>query len=320
MTSTIELRNTLTLDYEVGPFISLIVSFNEISNKNNYLNLIETVKAEFIKKHDENIWPRYERKLRRFNFDRAKHIGNGSGVALYVSFKAIHSFDLTQPVKTQISIDDTMNVAQLIKEIESQLHYRVLILRDNDFKLLRVDNGHFSILNLVNKPIPVLVNNDKNKYFVLVKEYLSDLFDDDDYLQTVVVSSEENRKLFNELTDQKTFAKDIVSNVDMNDLGPDKISEMIDELNQQFFDKLANDNKIKYEKASDHHLVATDLRDIISNALSGKIDTLYISEESYNKTLNDLAITTIGFAGNVLLLPKSQMPMNLDYAAITLKF
>lgn len=41
MTSTIELRNTLTLDYEVGPFISLIVSFNEISNKNDYLNLIE---------------------------------------------------------------------------------------------------------------------------------------------------------------------------------------------------------------------------------------------------------------------------------------
>ncbi|WP_409358568.1 hypothetical protein, partial [Enterococcus lactis] len=82
----------------------------------------------------------------------------------------------------------------------------------------------------MNKPIPVLVNNDKNKYFMLVKEYLSYLFDDDDYLQTVVVASEENRKLFNELADQKTFAKDIVSKVDVDDLGPDKISEMIDEL------------------------------------------------------------------------------------------
>ncbi|CAI2695425.1 hypothetical protein [Apilactobacillus apinorum] len=320
MTSTIELRNTLTLDYEVGPFISLFVSFNEISNKNEYLNLIDKIKDAFTAKHDEIVWPRYERKLRRFNFDRAKHIGNGTGVAIYVSFKAIHSFDLAQPVKTQLSIEDTMNISQLVKEIQSQLHYHVLALFDDEFKVFRVDNGNFSVVNTPNKPLSVLVDNDKEKYFKLVDEYVKELFGDDNYLPTVIVANDENRQLFTQLTTLKNFSKDISYNFNDKNIDAEKLNDIIEHFNQSFLNKLAEDNNIKYESASSKHQVATDLRDIISNAISGKIDTLYISEDAYDKTLNDLAITTIGFAGEVIILPKKQMPMHLDIAAITLKF
>lgn len=319
MTSTIELRNTLTLDYEVGPFISLFVSFNEISNKEQYLNLIQSVKKYFIQKYDENIWPRYERKLKRFNFNRAKHVESGSGFALYVSFKAIHSFNLTQPVQTKFSIADTMNISQVVKEIESDLHYRVLVLHDDDFKVFRVDNGNCRLINMVNKPLAVLVNHDKRKYYQLIDECLNELFADDDYLPIALVANEDNCKLFSEIATQKMLVKDINYSIDDDKLSAEVFDKVIAHLNELFWDQLMINQKNDYKKAQADNLVVSNLKEIIYNTTSGKIDTLFINEDKYNQTYNDLAITTIGFAGHVFLLPADEMPTDLDCAAIMVK-
>ncbi|TPR14299.1 baeRF3 domain-containing protein [Apilactobacillus timberlakei] len=317
MTSTTELRNMLTLDYEMGPFISLYVTFKEISNKNEYLNLIQNIKTKFINKYDENLWSKYERKLRKFNFDRAKHVDNGTGFALFVSVKAIHSFTLTKNTDTKFVMDDTMDIIPLIKELESELHYRLLILEKNSFRLYRVDNKKINEINLVNKPISVLIDNDQNKFYQLVDEYITDMFKDDNYLPTVLIANEKNHDLYAKIAKQHKLLKDITYGDVVSD---DNLNDIVDKVNQQFYKAGIANNKFNYGKAKTNNAVSDDLKEIISDATSGKIDTLFVNEDKYDKLYNDLAITTIGFAGEVFVLSKEDMPVSADCAVINRKY
>ncbi|TPR19239.1 baeRF3 domain-containing protein [Apilactobacillus timberlakei] len=317
MTSTTELRNMLTLDYEMGPFISLYVTFKEISNKNEYLNLIQNIKTKFINKYDENLWFKYERKLRKFNFDRAKHVDNGTGFALFVSVKAIHSFTLTKSTDTKFVMADTMDIIPLIKELESELHYRLLILEKNSFRLYRVDNKKISEINLVNKPISVLIDNDQNKFYQLVDEYITDMFKDDNYLPTVLIANEKNHDLYAKIAKQHKLLKDITYGDVVSD---DNLNDIVDKVNQQFYKAGIANNKFNYGKAKTNNAVSDDLKEIISDATSGKIDTLFVNEDKYDKLYNDLAITTIGFAGEVFVLSKEDMPVSADCAVINRKY
>ncbi|TPR13263.1 baeRF3 domain-containing protein [Apilactobacillus timberlakei] len=317
MTSTTELRNMLTLDYEMGPFISLYVTFKEISNKNEYLNLIQNIKTKFINKYDENLWSKYERKLRKFNFDRAKHVDNGTGFALFVSVKAIHSFTLTKSTDTKFVMADTMDIIPLIKELESELHYRLLILEKNSFRLYRVDNKKISEINLVNKPISVLIDNDQNKFYQLVDEYITDMFKDDNYLPTVLIANEKNHDLYAKIAKQHKLLKDITYGDVVSD---DNLNDIVDKVNQQFYKAGIANNKFNYGKAKTNNAVSDDLKEIISDATSGKIDTLFVNEDKYDKLYNDLAITTIGFAGEVFVLSKEDMPVSADCAVINRKY
>ncbi|WP_140936078.1 baeRF3 domain-containing protein [Apilactobacillus micheneri] len=317
MTSTTELRNMLTLDYEMGPFISLYVTFKEISNKNEYLNLIKNIKTKFINKYDESLWSRYERKLKKFNFDRAKHVDNGTGFALFVSVKAIHSFTLTKNTDTKVVMSDTMDIIPLIKEIETELHYRLLVLEKNSFRLYRVDNGKINEFNLVNKPISILLDNDQNKFYQLVDEYITDMFKDDDYLPTVLIANDENHNLYAKIAKQPKLLKDITYEDDVNE---DNLNDIVDKVNQQFYKAGTANNKFNYEKAKADNAVSDDLNEIIYDATAGKIDTLFINEDNYEKLYNDLAITTIGFAGEVFVLSKEDMPVNANCAVINRQY
>ncbi|WP_105956847.1 baeRF3 domain-containing protein [Apilactobacillus quenuiae] len=317
MTSTTELRNMLTLDYEMGPFISLYVTFKEISNKNEYLNLIQNIKTKFINKYNESLWSKYERKLKKFNFDRAKHVDNGTGFVLFVSVKAIHSFTLTKNTDTKVVMADTMDIIPLIKELESELHYRLLILEKNSFRLYRVDNGKIDAINLVNKPISVLIDNDQNKFYQLVDEYITDMFKDDDYLPTVLIANEQNHKLYADIAKQPKLLKDIIYE---NDVNENNLNDIIDKVNQQFYKAGIKNNKFNYGKAKAKNAVSDDLKEIIYDATSGQIDTLFINEDKYDKLYNDLAITTIGFAGEVFVLSKEDMPVDADCAVINRKY
>jgi hypothetical protein len=319
MTSTIELRNMLTLDYEVGPFVSLFVSFNEVTTHEQFLKLISSVKNSFIQKHDEQIWPRYERKLKRFNFNRAKQVGNGSGIALYISFKAIHSFNLIHPVATKFSIEDTMNISQLIKELECDIHYHLILLHDHNFKIFRVDNENFQIINIVNQPISVLVNHDKSKYYQLIDEYVHNLFDGNNCLPIVLVANEANQQLFTKLSEKSSLTTDINYILQKEEPNATELTNIVKNLTHQLWNKKVSDQKKRYQQAISDGLVVRDLDAIIYNAISGKIDTIFIREDKYNKIYNDLAITTIGFAGKVLILSANQMPANVDCAAITIQ-
>ncbi|TPR39968.1 hypothetical protein DY037_00910 [Apilactobacillus micheneri] len=317
MTSTTELRNMLTLDYEMGPFISLYVTFKEISNKNEYLNLIQNIKTKFINKYDESLWSRYERKLKKFNFDRAKHVDNGTGFALFVSVKAIHSFTLTKNTDTKVMMSDTMDIIPLIKEIETELHYRLLVLEKNSFRLYRVDNGKINEFNLVNKPISILLDNDQNKFYQLVDEYITDMFKDDDYLPTVLIANDENHNLYAKIAKQPKLLKDITYEDDVNE---DNLNDIVDKVNQQFYKAGTANNKFNYEKAKADNAASDDLNEIIYDATAGKIDTLFINEDNYEKLYNDLAITTIGFAGEVFVLSKEDMPVNANCAVINRQY
>lgn len=317
MTSTTELRNMLTLDYEMGPFISLYVTFKEISNKNEYLNLIQNIKTKFINKYDQNLWSRYERKLKKFNFDRAKHVDNGTGFALFVSVKAIHSFTLTKNTDTKVVMSDTMDIIPLIKEIETELHYRLLILEKNSFRLYRVDNGKINEFNLVNKPISILLDNDQNKFYQLVDEYITDMFKDDDYLPTVLIANDNNHNLYAKIAKQPKLLKDITYEADINE---DNLNDIVDKVNQKFYKAGTANNKFNYEKAKANNSASDDLNEIIYDATAGKIDTLFINEDNYDKLYNDLAITTIGFAGEVFVLSKEDMPVNANCAVINRQY
>ncbi|TPR37794.1 hypothetical protein DY116_00800 [Apilactobacillus micheneri] len=307
----------LTLDYEMGPFISLYVTFKEISNKNEYLNLIKNIKTKFINKYDESLWSRYERKLKKFNFDRAKHVDNGTGFALFVSVKAIHSFTLTKNTDTKVVMSDTMDIIPLIKEIETELHYRLLVLEKNSFRLYRVDNGKINEFNLVNKPISILLDNDQNKFYQLVDEYITDMFKDDDYLPTVLIANDENHNLYAKIAKQPKLLKDITYEDDVNE---DNLNDIVDKVNQQFYKAGTANNKFNYEKAKADNAVSDDLNEIIYDATAGKIDTLFINEDNYEKLYNDLAITTIGFAGEVFVLSKEDMPVNANCAVINRQY
>ncbi|UQS84752.1 hypothetical protein MOO46_05765 [Apilactobacillus apisilvae] len=320
MTSTIELRNMLTLDYEIGPFISVYVSFDEITNKEEYFNLIKNIKTKFNNKYDENLWSKYERKLKKFNFEKDKHINNGSGFALFISVKAVHSFTLTQPINTKVILDDTMEILPLVKEIQSELHYRILILEKNNFKIYRIDNNKITEIKLVNKPISILINDDQKKFYQLVDEYLTKQFSDDDYVPTVLVANEENSNLYFEIAKQNKVLKNINYKTVGEKISEDHLDKVVKDINTQFYAEGIHNNHFNYKKAAANNTVSNDLNEIISDAIAGKIDTLFINEEKYNHTYNDLAITTIGFAGEVIVLSKEHMPVNADCAVINRKY
>ncbi|MBW1604973.1 hypothetical protein [Lactobacillus sp. Sy-1] len=86
------------------------------------------------------------------------------------------------------------------------------------------------------------------------------------------------------------------------------------------FDAAIKNIKVHYHEASQMDLTSDKLDDIVKLAPAGRIDALIIntaaSQEAKNHILNDLAITVIGFGGNVFLLNNEEMPDNKGVAVI----
>ncbi|MEJ6400002.1 hypothetical protein [Nicoliella lavandulae] len=78
--------------------------------------------------------------------------------------------------------------------------------------------------------------------------------------------------------------------------------------------------KVHYHESSQIDLTSDSLDQIVKLAPAGRVDALLInsaaSQEAKYNILNDLAITVIGFGGNVFILNNEEMPENKGVAVI----
>ncbi|MCL0318531.1 hypothetical protein [Apilactobacillus xinyiensis] len=313
MNIDMQLKNTLTLEAEQGPFISLLISFNEIPDNLAFDKLLNKVKARFIEKYNENFWNKYSKKLKRFNYSREKNVSNSMGIAIYVSCDSMHTFSLNHKTKTSAVIASTMYIMPLIKDITDECYYNLLVIKNNDFKMYNVNNQSQTLLKVPNAPAFAFTNNQKD-FFKLIDECVIEKLNHDDTLPLVVVGNEDDCKLYAEQSKYSNLVSDIYVNY-QNNTDIDSITKYV---NEKLYQKFINNLKFNYNKAKNKSKVLTDIEEITSAAISGYIDTLMINEsEKSDKQVNNLAITTIGFGGDVYLIDENDMPNNKKIIAIS---
>ncbi|UQS87227.1 hypothetical protein MOO44_03450 [Nicoliella spurrieriana] len=88
----------------------------------------------------------------------------------------------------------------------------------------------------------------------------------------------------------------------------------------RLFNAAIKNIKVHYHESSQIDMTTDKLDDIVKLAPAGRIDALIINSsaslEAKYHILNDLAITVIGFGGNVFLLNNDEMPNNKGVVVI----
>ncbi|GLB46077.1 hypothetical protein WR164_00560 [Philodulcilactobacillus myokoensis] len=90
--------------------------------------------------------------------------------------------------------------------------------------------------------------------------------------------------------------------------------------------KAINNIKFHYQASMKFKRASNDINEIMHAATAGRIDALMLNKNVYdqndpkiNGIMNDLAITTAGFGGNVFVLKNEEMPVNDTKIAMILR-
>ncbi|WP_054657859.1 hypothetical protein [Apilactobacillus ozensis] len=312
MNIDMQLKNTLTLEAEQGPFISLFINFNKIQDNLEFNQFIAKIKDRFTAKYGETYWNKYYKKLKHFNYSREKNVSDSKSIAVYVSYDSIHLFNLNHAVKTSATIASTMCIIPLIKDITDECYYKMLVLKDNDFKMYTVHNDKYEELKIPNAPALAFTNNKKD-FFKLIDESILEKLNNDDTIPLVVVGSQNDCELYSANSKYNNLISDI--NISYQDYP--SINYIVEHVNYQLYQKFIKNLRFNYNKAVNKSKVLTETKEIAGAAISGYIDTLIISDnDTISSQINDLAITTMGFGGDVYLIDKDNMPNDCELIAI----
>lgn len=129
----------------------------------------------------------------------------------------------------------------------------------------------------------------------------------------VVVGSQNDCELYSANSKYNNLISDI--NISYQDYP--SINYIVEHVNYQLYQKFIKNLRFNYNKAVNKSKVLTETKEIAGAAISGYIDTLIISDnDTISSQINDLAITTMGFGGDVYLIDKDNMPNDCELIAI----
>lgn len=169
---------------------------------------------------------------------------------------------------------------------------------------------------------------DHKRYYQVVDKYIVENFGGDLEKPVILMGLPQNMTLFKEVNKQPNHFSKFELDLNPTELDYDqKIKERIEKFKQERNDSFIKHNLEEIDKARGAKLLSTNLNQIITAALHGQVDTVYLGQGEringrimqnetidttspqaiHNNLLSDLADVTVTNGGNVKILPSDKL-------------
>ncbi|PWG00546.1 baeRF6 domain-containing protein [Levilactobacillus bambusae] len=348
---------------------------NRSEDASQFNSLISEAKREFTKDYSEKAWHPYADKIDLFiSSDRVNSDRSASGLALYIGANTLHSFPLRDSVSSFYTISNTIQILPLIKDSQFSVEYDLLLLRRNTFQLFHIKDLIMEEIHLpedapttMGKAVGTDLTggrqrersegmgagthfagrdqrdetkvDDRKHYFGIIDEYIFKNYSNVDHLPLIVAAVTEDQGVFRKQSKNLYLNRDIeITKIPSEHSQINELQEITSEIATDYAKADVAGLKTKYDNAVSSKRYATDLETLMDAAISGQVDTLFVTEGAYlagkltddlhidtntpegkrNNLLNDLAITVAGFGGQVYVLPKDETPARKDEPAVAI--
>ncbi|NVZ01388.1 baeRF6 domain-containing protein [Pediococcus pentosaceus] len=169
---------------------------------------------------------------------------------------------------------------------------------------------------------------DHRRYYQIVDKYIIDNFGNDPAKPVILMGLPQNMTLFKEVNKTPNHFSEFELDLNPTELDYDqKIEDRIERFKQERNKALLEQDLDEIDKARGAALISADLNQIITSAIHGQVDTIYLaqgvridgrildneivdttsSRAIHNNLLSDLADLTIRNSGNVRILPEDKL-------------
>ncbi|WP_054671042.1 baeRF6 domain-containing protein [Lentilactobacillus senioris] len=207
---------------------------------------------------------------------------------------------------------------------------------DQQLKSAGHGRGHGATFKRGYDPKEESDRSDQLRYFQAVDEYVIKNFTNKDHLPVVLAAEPAVQGEFRKITKNKMLSDVRFEKIPSLKTSHEELLDMVRNVNAQYNHLTVLELADRFDNATGAKKTLTDINKIAEAAMSGSVATLFIKDGAYvaekdvshvqfdsqdttghpSNLLNDLAITTTGFNGDVYVLPEEEMPVQADYAAV----
>ncbi|MCY9805956.1 hypothetical protein OXT66_00150 [Lentilactobacillus senioris] len=207
---------------------------------------------------------------------------------------------------------------------------------DQQLKSAGHGRGHGATFKRGYDPKEESDRSDQLRYFQAVDEYVIKNFTNKDHLPVVLAAEPAVQGEFRKITKNKMLSDVRFEKIPSLKTSHKELLDMVRNVNAQYNHLTILELADRFDNATGAKKTLTDINKIAEAAMAGSVATLFVKDGAYvaekdvnhvqfdskdteghpSNLLNDLAITTTGFNGDVYVLPEEEMPVQADYAAV----
>lgn len=339
-----------------------------------YRQAVSTAKIQFNEHFPHKLWQPIDQQLIPLITDNDFWLNTQSAwIGLIANADQLFIFKLNTPVKHQVTVATMPTVLPIIKDQQQTFDFDLLCLNEDSFTLYQKDGQTLTQVNLPDDA-PVTLQRalgtevrggdlnfhsgptgggnhnvsyhghntkdeereiDQRNYYQTVDQYLLTNYSRPTNRRLILCALPQNQAVFRQLTKNPYLLNHLRVEKSAVGLSKSEIGSLLAPIQSNWQEILNQINLERFDSAQSQKLTLADPFMMITPAISGRIQTLLVAEDSRvngtitangatltdsastpDNLIDDLADIVLAFGGNVQLLPANQFPTQTKVAAI----